>query len=99
MHTLENAVAVAGKLHLVHGEAVKENRMGRYYRFSIKQDTPWEDGSTRHDFLLARAYRPEVQHLLKELKEGTAIRVAGEIRSSVGSGEMYILADEVTVIA
>lgn len=98
MNVLENAVAVAGRLHLVHGETVRENRMGRYFRFSVRQDTPWQDGSTRHDFLLARAYRPEVQNLLKELREGTPIRVSGEIRSSVGSGEMYILADEVDIL-
>ncbi|QTX32386.1 OB-fold nucleic acid binding domain-containing protein [Aminithiophilus ramosus] len=98
MNVLENAVAVAGRLHLVHGETIGENRMGRYFRFSVRQDTPWKDGSTRHDFLLARAYRPEVQNLLRELKEGTSIRVSGEIRSSVGSGEMYILADEVDIL-
>ena len=98
MHTLENAVAVVGKLHLIHGEAVKENRMGRYFRFSVRQDTFSKDGSARHDFLLARAYRPEVQDLLRELKEGTPIRISGEIRSSVGSGEMYILADEVGIL-
>ncbi len=98
MHTLENAVAVAGKLHLVHGEAVRENRMGRYFRFSVKQETPWEDGGVRNDFLLVRAYKPEVQDLLKALEEGTPIRVSGEVRSSVGSGAMYILADEVKIL-
>lgn len=91
MQVLENLVKVSGKLHLVHGDKVQENRLGKYVRFSVRQDTPWNDGSTRHDFLIMRAYDREVQEQVFGLSEGAPIKVEGQIRSSVGSGEMYIL--------
>ncbi len=97
MQVLENLVKVSGKLHLVHGDKVQENRLGKYVRFSVRQDTPWDDGSMRHDFLIMRAYRPDIQEAVMNLGEGAPIKVEGQVRSSVGSGEMYILVDNMEI--
>ncbi|ADE57938.1 MAG: DNA-binding protein [Aminobacterium colombiense] len=87
----ENIVTVAGTLHHVQGNRVLQSRLGEYVTFSVKQETPWEDGSTRRDFLLMRAYDPELRLWILGRKEGTPVRVEGDVRSSLGSGEMYVL--------
>lgn len=99
MQVLENLVKVTGKLHMVHGEKVQANRLGRYVRFSVRQDTPWDDGSTRHDFLIMRAYKPELQELVLKQSEGAAVKIEGQVRSSVGSGEMYIFVENVEILS
>lgn len=99
MQVLENLVKVTGKLHLVHGETIQENRLGRYVRFSVRQDTPWEDGSTRHDFLIMRAYKREIQDLVLKQSEGVAVKIEGQVRSSLGSGEMYILVENMEILS
>ena len=86
----ENTVTVSGTLHLIHGTFENIAKPKKYLHFSVKQETPGLDGSVRKDFLLARVYDPETQATLKDLKEGTTIRVRGDVRSSLGSGEMYI---------
>lgn len=92
---LENYVKVAGLLHLSKGHMDDENQLGRYVNFSLRQDTPCEDGRVRHDFLRMRAYEPEIQKWVKDQEEGTPIKVEGEAKSSLGSGEMYILVKKI----
>ncbi|MDD2206705.1 MAG: DNA-binding protein [Aminobacterium sp.] len=87
----ENIVTVAGTLHHVQGKKILQNRLGEYVTFALKQETPWDDGSTRRDFLLMRAYQPELRKWVLSRKEGTTVRVEGDVRSSLGSGEMYVL--------
>lgn len=84
---IENDVVVSGLLHFI--SAKKEHK---YFPFSIRHENPWTDGTTRKDFLLARAFPEEIQGKLKELEEGTPIRVEGVLRSSRGSGELYLAA-------
>ena len=86
----ENAVTVSGTLHLSHAGSSAGKPMKKYLPFSVRQDTPGVDGSVRKDFLLARVYDPELQENLKGLEEGITVRVLGDVRSSLGSGEMYI---------
>ena len=86
----ENAVTVSGTLHLSHTGFSADKPMKKYLPFSVRQETPGMDGSVRKDFLLARIYDPEIQENLKSLKEGITVRVHGDVRSSLGSGEMYI---------
>ncbi len=69
---------------------VAENRLGKYVSFAVRQETPWSDGSTRRDFLLMRAYHPELREWVLSREEGTPLRVEGDVRSSLGSGEMYV---------
>lgn len=92
---LENNVKVAGLLHLIKGHMEDENQLGHYVNFSLRQDTPCEDGRVRHDFLKMRAYQPDIQEWVKGQEEGTPIRVEGEAKSSLGSGEMYILVTQI----
>lgn len=99
MQVLENLVKVTGRFHMIHGEQVQENRLGRYVRFSVRQDTPWEDGSTRHDFLIMRAYSPELQKLALQQCEGVEMKIEGQVRSSLGSGEMYILVEHMEILS
>jgi len=73
----ENIVTVSGTLHLVRVEP-SAGKPKKYMPFSVRQDTPGMDGSVRKDFLLARIY------------DGVPVRVQGDVRSSLGSGEMYI---------
>ncbi len=85
----ENIVTVSGTLHLIRVEA-SAGKPKKYMPFSVRQDTPGTDGSVRKDFLLARIYDPRIQEEMKDLKEGVPVRVQGDVRSSLGSGEMYI---------
>lgn len=98
MSNMQNEVQVTGQVHLIHGEMEKCNRLGDYLRFSIRQDRANEDGSTRHDFLMIRAYDPRIQETVRTLQEKQWVRVNGEIRSSLGSGEMYILSTALEIL-
>ena len=91
---VDNEVTVSGLLHHVRGE--KKN--DKYFSFSIKQEAPWGDGTIRKDFLVSRAFIPDVQEQVKALPEGTPLRVRGSLQSSLGSGDMYIYAREVEAL-
>ncbi len=85
----ENSVTVSGTLHLIRVEP-SAGKPKKYLPFSVRQDTPGTDGSVRKDFLLARIYDPRIQEEFNKLEEGASVRVLGDVRSSLGSGEMYI---------
>ncbi|MDR1873940.1 MAG: DNA-binding protein [Synergistaceae bacterium] len=91
---VNNAVTVSGLLHHIR----TDRKSDKYFPFSIKQETPWNDGSTRKDFLISRAFQPALQEELKALPEGTPLRVLGFLQSSLGSGEMYIHVEEIQKI-
>ncbi len=92
---VNNYVKVSGSLHLIKGHMEDENQVGKYVHFSVRQDTACEDGRTRHDFLIMRAYDPEIGKWVKQQQEGTPLSVEGEVKSSLGSGEMYILVKKI----
>lgn len=81
----ENIVTLSGLLH--HLSRKKDNN---YFPFSIRHENLWSDGTIRRDFLNARAFSPELQDKLKALDENSPLRVNGELRSSKGSGELYL---------
>ena len=83
----ENSVTVSGRLHFIGTK--KEHK---YFPFSIRHENAWVDGTTRRDFLTARAFPAEIQEKLKGLEEGAPVRVEGVLRSSRGSGELYLAA-------
>jgi hypothetical protein len=89
-----NVVRLEGTLHFLKGEQVGENRCGRYFRFSVRHESTDYRGNERHDYILARAYDPELQDRLRQCGEGDRILLEGSVRSSVGSGEMYVLAEK-----
>jgi len=91
---VDNAVTVSGLLHHIRSE----KKSDKYFLFSIKQETPWSDGTIRKDFLVSRAFIPNVQTQIKALPQGTPIKVIGSLQSSLGSGEMYIYAREIEVL-
>ncbi len=90
MH-VDNAVTVSGLLHHIR----TDKKSDKYFPFSIRQETPWSDGTVRKDFLISRAFNPDIQDEVKALPEGTPLRVRGVLQTSLGSGEMYIYVKEV----
>ena len=90
----DNMVAVSGVLHHIRSE----KKSDKYFLFSIKQETPWSDGTVRKDFLISRAFSTDVQEQVKSLPEGTPLKVRGSLHSSLGSGDMYICASEVETL-
>ena len=94
----ENQVHISGTLHKVR-EDEGRTRFGAYRAFTVRQDTSEEDGTVRKDFLLVRAYEQQIKDLIVGANEGDPIVVDGEMRSSSGSGEMYILARQVATKA
>jgi hypothetical protein len=91
---MDNSVTVSGLLHHIRSE----KKSDKYFLFSLKQETPWNDGTIRKDFLVSRAFIPDVQKQVKALPEGTPLKVIGSLQSSLGSGEMYIYAREVEAL-
>ena len=89
-----NTAELTGLLH--HVSRKKEQH---YFPFSIRHENLWTDGTTRKDFLNARAFDESIQDRLKTLDENTPVRVKGVLRSSKGSGEMYLDVNELEVIA
>ena len=91
---VDNAVTVSGILHHIKSE----KKSDKYFLFSIKQENPWSDGTIRKDFLVSRAFIPNIQEQIKALPEGTSLKVSGSLQTSLGSGEMYIYACEVEML-
>ena len=80
-----NAVTITG---LVHHLAKKKDNS--YFPFSIRHENIWTDGAVRKDFLNARAFPADVREKLAALPENAPVRVKGVLRSSKGSGELYL---------
>lgn len=80
-----NTVTLSGLLH-----HLSQKKGNSYFPFSIKHENLWTDGTTRRDFLTARAFNNEVQEKLRGLPENAPIKVKGVLRSSKGSGELYL---------
>ena len=82
---IENSAAVSGLLHFI------ESKKGhKYFPFAIRHENPWTDGTIRKDFLVARAFSDELQAQVRGMEKGTPIRVGGVLRSSRGSGDLYL---------
>ncbi len=95
MNLTENSARVSGTLHHLRGEAVRDSRAGGYVGFSICQERILDDGTMRRDFIVARAFDGSLQEQLGAYAEGVRLMVEGEIRSSLGSGEIYLLAHRI----
>ncbi|MDR2175314.1 MAG: DNA-binding protein [Synergistaceae bacterium] len=91
---VDNSVTISGLLHHIRNG----KKDGKYFLFSVKQETPWSDGTTRRDFLVSRAFLPEIQERVQALPEGTPLKVSGSLHSSLGSGELYVYAQGVEVL-
>lgn len=88
-----NTVTLSG---LMHHLSRKKNHA--YFPFSIRHENLWTDGTTRRDFLNARAFSQELQDKLSALDENTPVKVTGSLRSSKGSGELYLAVLDVEVL-
>ena len=80
-----NSVTISG---LIHHLSKKKN--SSYFPFSIRHENLWTDGSTRKDFLNARAFRDDLKEFLAGLDENTPVIINGILRSSKGSGELFL---------
>ena len=85
----ENTVTLSGTLHLPKGDMEGSNQHGQYLKFSVKQSMVGYDWIERKSSLPVVA----LKEWLKTRKEGDAIRLTGSIRSSSGSGDMFIRPD------
>lgn len=84
----ENSVVISGLLHLTS----KGKGNHKYFPFAVRHENLWTDGTTRKDFLSVRAFPEDIQEKLKGLEQGAPIEVKGVLRSSRGSGELYLAA-------
>lgn len=98
MERLVNDVYLSGVLHFLKGESCGENRLGKYLEFSLKREYRDMDGSDRIDFLRMRAFDPEISQWIEKQEENTPVWVAGELRSSLGSGRIYVLVKKIQVL-
>lgn len=90
-----NTAEITGLIHHIS----RRNEKGqKYFPFSIRHENLWTDGTTRKDFLSARAFDEGIQENLKTLDENTPVKVKGVLRSSKGSGELYLAVNELEVI-
>ncbi len=89
----ENTVKISG---LVHFTGRKKDQ--KYFPFSIRHENLWSDGTTRKDFLDVRAFNPDLQEKLKTLDENALVEISGILRSSKGSGELYLAANEINAL-
>ena len=85
-----NETVISGLLH-----HLSQKKGNNYFPFSIKHENLWSDGTTRKDFLSARAFDNDIQDKLRTLPENAPIRVKGVLRSSKGSGELFLDVQEV----
>ena len=94
----ENKVRLSGAVHFVKAQAEGETGTGKYVRFAVRQDNQELDGSPRKDFLVVRVYDPALREVLATKKDGDPVAVEGTLRSSRGSGELYLAALGLEVI-
>lgn len=80
-----NSVTITGLVH-----HLSRKKVDKYFPFSIRHENIWSDGTTRKDFLNARAFSSELQEALKALPENSPVRISGSLRSSKGSGELFL---------
>lgn len=87
-----NTATVSGLIH--HLSKKKES----YFPFSIRHENLWTDGTMRKDFLTARAFPEDLREKLSSMAENTPILVKGILRSSKGSGEMFLDVSNVEIL-
>ena len=88
----ENSVIISGLLHLL-----SRKKDDKHFAFSIRHENLL-NGSARKDFLNARAFADDVKEKLSSLDENAPIKVKGSLRTSTGSGELYLAVSEVEVL-
>ena len=91
MERLVNDVYLSGVLHFLKGNDRGESRLGKYVEFSLKREFKDTDGCDRIDFLRMRAFDQSLQDWILQQEEGVQVWIAGELRSSLGSGRNYVL--------
>lgn len=80
-----NTVTISG---LIHHLSRKKNNS--YFPFSIRHENLWTDGTARKDFLNARAFPDGLREKLSGFAENTPVKITGVLRSSKGSGELFL---------
>ena len=99
MGKMVNDVYLSGVLHFLKGESYGESRLGKYFEFSLKRQYKDVDGCERTDYLPIRAFDPKIKDWVSSQEEGTPIWVAGELRSSLGSGSVFVLATKIQLLS
>lgn len=95
MERLVNDVYLSGVIHFLKGESHGESRLGKYVEFSLKRQFKDTDGCDRIDYLRMRVFDEELGRWVEAQEEGTPVWVAGELRSSLGSGRIYVLVNRI----
>ena len=89
----ENSLRITGSIHLPKGDRIGKNKNGLYLHFSLRHSAVGYDGIERTSFLPVRVFDPSLQEWLRNKGEDSPVLVEGKLRSSTGSGEMFILAE------
>ena len=98
MSKLVNDVYLSGVIHFLKGDSYGESRLGKYLEFSLKRQYNDSDGCDRIDFLRMRVFDPEIQAWIEKQEEGAAVWISGEIRSSLGSGRIYVMVNKIQAL-
>ena len=87
-----NTVTISG---LIHHLSRKKN--AEYFPFSIRHENIFA-GNERKDFLNARAFPDGLREKLSALPENTPVLIRGILRSSKGSGELFLAVTDAEVL-
>ena len=98
MSKLVNDVYLSGVIHFLKGESYGESRLGKYFEFSLKRQYADTDGCDRVDYLRMRVFDPAIQEWIAKQEEGAPVWSAGELRSSLGSGRIYVMVSKIQAL-
>lgn len=88
-----NSATISG---LIHHLSRKKN--SAYFPFSIRHENVFRDAD-RKDFLNARAFSDDLRGKIASMPENTPVLVKGILRSSKGSGELYLDVQEAEILS
>ena len=98
MSKLVNDVYLSAVVHFLKGESYGESRLGKYFEFSLKRQYSDTDGCDRVDYLRMRVFDPAIQEWIVKQEEGAPVWIAGELRSSLGSGRIYVMVSKIQAL-
>ncbi len=86
----KNFVKISGLVHFLSNS--KNNH--KYFPFALRHENIYNN-MLRKDFLNVRVFPEDLQEKIKSLNENDFVELTGVLRSSRGSGELYLAALEI----
>jgi len=92
----DNSVRITGKFHAISGAGTGRHSGIEYTKFSVLTETlDTRTGFYRPNYVVCRTYEKELKKNINELNEGDIFSIYGEVISSAGSGELFVLVKEI----